>query len=176
MNAYAPAAATPPQHLPVRARLQPHLTGVYTGPYETVEFQCGDQQAAYCVLPREAAYDLVSRLEDTPPTLATVDRRTAGHVRVVLDDDYRGGATDTPSNWTTDLIMLIKGAQEEDRRRLGRAFPAYAVAVAIATGPGGIETLRRWHETLPDPDPDPDAPGPSSGCADVVAPDTSLDG
>jgi hypothetical protein len=142
------AAASAPATGPVRARLQPHLTGVYTGAYETLELRSGDEVVGVCVLPRDAAYDVVSRLEDTPATVTAVDQLIAGQVRHVLETDYRG-TDDVPDNWTTDLIMLIRDAPEEEQRRLGRIYPAYMVAIAIGTGPGGLEALRRWHAGLP---------------------------
>lgn len=145
----APAAAGPGV---VRARLCPPSTD-YTPAEETLEFFDAHRVYGVLFLPRDAAHDVVSRLEDVPASITHVDRRTAGHVRYVLDLDYKAEA-DRPPPWLGDLIMLISTAPEEERRRLGRIYPPYVVAAAIGTGPGGIEALRRWHESLPADLPD----------------------
>lgn len=135
---------------PVRARLQPHLTALSTGPHEVVEFYTAAvANLGVVVLPRDAAYDVVSRLEDTAAaaSLNLITSRVAGHVRWWLHKADRDPA-DEPDDWTGLLIELIKDADEEQRRRLGRIYPDYVVCVAIATAPEGLQALRQLHQEL----------------------------
>ncbi len=143
----APTATVTPMPGPVRARIRPHLTGAYTGPSETLEFYDTEEIRGYLVLPREAAYDVVSRLQDVPPTLSVLTAQIVGQVRYVLDPDYRDEA-DEPPTWDCDLILLIHGGDDEHRRRLGRVYPAHVTAVVIGTAVDGLAALRRMHETL----------------------------
>jgi hypothetical protein len=137
--------ASPLTAEPARARLVPSR-GSYTPKVELVQFFHGQKECGIVTLPRDAAYELISRLEDTPPTLTLITAEVAEHVRYVLD---RGFRRDTePDPWVSDLILLIESADEDRRRLLGRAYPAYVVAVAIATGPGGLEALQALHEEL----------------------------
>ncbi|MFF0867656.1 hypothetical protein ACFYUV_38245 [Nonomuraea sp. NPDC003560] len=164
------APATTPALGPVRARLAYRRRPPADGLPETVEFYAttdtgSEFRYGFLFLPRDAAYDVISRLEDIPATISTVDRRTAGHVRWLLDEDYSDPA-DEPTEFVLDLISLIMRAGEEDRRRLGRTYPAYVVAVAIATGSEGVDALRRWHESLP-PAPASVVVPPMPGTADV---------
>jgi hypothetical protein len=128
---------------PVRAQLIPSL---YTPKAEMVELLIGDERCGIVTLPREAAYDLISRLEDTPASLTLITPSVASDVRCVLDINYRPGVE--PGDWLRDLIILIASADEDQRRLLGRAYPAYVVSVSIATGPGGLDALRALHEEL----------------------------
>jgi hypothetical protein len=128
---------------PVRAQLIPSL---YTPEAEMVELLIGGERCGIVTLPREAAYDLISRLEDTPASLTLITPSVASDVRCVLDITYRPGIE--PGDWLRDLIILIASADEDQRRLLGRAYPAYVVAVAIGVGPGGLDALRALHEEL----------------------------
>lgn len=154
------AACLPPALSPVRARLA-NPDKPPAGPEEVIEVYAATPPGSpkhenvygLLILPRDAAYDVISRLEDAPASINAIDRRIAGQVRWVLDLDYRSDA-DRPEEWVHDLIVLMTRLPEEEQRRLGRIYPAYTVAVAIGTGPGGLEALRRWHESLPADEPD----------------------
>lgn len=140
----APAAAA--RTLSVRARLHNGPTS-YVHTNEIVEFYSGSETYGILVLPREAAYDLISRLEDTPASTNLITPQVAAHVRYALDHDYNDEGAD-PGGWIFNLIALIHAADDEQRRRIGRVFPDYTVAVAIATGPGGMQALASLHEQL----------------------------
>ena len=142
----APAAAVPGPPI-VRARLHTTLTS-YRRESEIVRFFLGDQAVGLAVLPPDAAYDLISRLEDIPPSVSLITPRVAGHVRYALEHDYNEPC-DEPPDWIFSLILLIHGADPDQRRRLTRSYPDYCVCVAVATNTAdGLEVLRDLHEQL----------------------------
>ncbi|MCK2214256.1 hypothetical protein MF672_010705 [Actinomadura sp. ATCC 31491] len=144
-----PAPAVPPSRGPIRARIRPHLTDIPAGPAETIEFFFDDDPdyRSYLVLPRDAAYDVVSRMQDVPPSLSLMTAEIVGHVRYVLDTAYRDEA-DEPPALIADLILFIAAADDEHRRRIGRGYPAHVTAVVIGTATDGLAELRHLHETL----------------------------
>ncbi|GAA4933876.1 hypothetical protein HD597_010054 [Nonomuraea thailandensis] len=170
---YSSPATAPDALAPVRARL---LFPLAPSARETVQFydQAGGDHG-YIFLPHDQAYDLISRLQDIPVAIHKVDRSVAGHVRHMLDDDYRN-PDDEPDNWTVDLIGLIADASEQERSRLARIYGAYVVAWEIGTGPGGVTALAKWHEALTDQSP-AETPAASSDGTDYTpgpaTPDTS---
>lgn len=166
-NTYAPrAAALPPAPGPVRARFLHPERALNPELDEVLQFHAGPEVYGLLILPRDAAYDVISRLQEAPTGLPIGQRQAAGHVRYVLQLDYRNEA-DAPPEWIMNLIELIRSVNEEERRRLGRIYAAYVVAVAIGTGPGGLEALQHWHERLPPDEPATDAtlgePDPTQG-------------
>ena len=143
-NTYAAPAAAVPGAIQARLYVAPH--GNVNGD-EIVEFYLGETRCGVVTAPPQAAYDLVTRLEDTPATLNLITPAVAGHVRWWLDDEYTSDA-DEPDEWTIELIELIKNADEERRRHLGRSYAGYVVTVAIATAPEGLDRLRHLHHEL----------------------------
>ncbi|MEV0306461.1 hypothetical protein [Nonomuraea fuscirosea] len=141
----APTLMADSAQLPVRARLLPHAS--YTPSTETVQFYSHDLVFGYVFLPPTAAYDVIHRLEETPEPLHALTAEVIGHVRHVLDSSYRN-ESDQPSQWTRDLINLIRTGHEEQRRQIGCGYRAYVCAVTIAVGPGGLEQLRLMHQTV----------------------------
>lgn len=143
MDTYSASSAAP---LGVRAEIQPSRYGTVF-PHEIVQFYNGDQPCGVATVPRDLAYDLVSRLQDTPPALSLLTAEVAGHVRHVLERGY-DNADDKPDDWTLSLITLIESGNAQQRHRVGLVYPAYVWAVAIGTGPDGLERLRHLHETV----------------------------
>lgn len=147
MNAYA--SAIPSRAPGLQAELAPaELDAPRTMEY--VRFYVDEKYFGLVVLPSAAAFDLVHRLADVPSPLREMTAELVGHVRWWLDTPYRhsAGPEQEPSAWTCELIELIRTAEEEPRRLIGLGYCAYTTAVAIATGPGGLDELRRLHDTM----------------------------
>ncbi|WP_214327874.1 hypothetical protein [Nonomuraea sediminis] len=147
MTTYTPAADAPSAAAPaLHARIVPSTTGIVHAT-ELVEVFAGTFMAGILVLPNAAAHDLVTRLQDQEARLSLVSAQVAGHVRYVLEYDYNNPA-DEPNDWLVTLISLMDQADPEQRRALARAYPAYAVCVAIATQEGGLGQLAHFHQEL----------------------------
>lgn len=147
MTTYAQPADQPQALTPrVTARLQPSL-GIYTPPNEIVQLWYAGQLVGIATVPRQAAHDLVTRLEDAPARLGVLTPEIVGHVRHQLDSTHTA-EVDRPTAWISCLIMLIQDATEEQRRQIGLSYAAYTAAVRIATASGGLDELRHLHETL----------------------------
>lgn len=142
-------AATPPHKPSLRAQIARSPYGT-AHQYEIVHVYSGDNCSGVLTLPPEAAADLVARLnpEDSPAaSFALVTAKIAGQVRYWLDRDYSEPADETP-DWTAELIELIRNADEGQRARLGRAYPAHVVCVSLAERKDGLADLARLHEQL----------------------------
>ncbi|WP_219512876.1 hypothetical protein [Nonomuraea ceibae] len=144
MTAYA--STLPARTSGLRADLAP------AGPagFELVRIYVDDTYHGLIVLPPAAAYDLVHRLVDAPPSLIEMTADVLGHVRWWLDSAYRAdaGAEEEPDEWTCELIELIRTADLAQRDLLAPGCHAYVTAVTIATGPDGLGELRRLHDAM----------------------------
>ncbi|MGC5009779.1 hypothetical protein ACLQ2R_03335 [Streptosporangium sp. DT93] len=117
--------------------------------YECVTVYAGTERCGLLVMPRHLAWEMAARLVDPPARIADITPEIIRHVRYVLDEDYALDVDEQPTEHLRRVIRLMANATEDELRVMGRAYPAYAMAVAIATGaPTGLEALRLLYLTV----------------------------